>query len=189
MMDYVFTAALTLIQNRVFRNDVLRTLASLYASAASPDYFRMAQCYVFLKDSAPVADALARLVSTGQVGGPRTLYAWQAPAPAHYGPTPAPLSIVQTALAFQLAFELYDSATQEFLSQVRARLLEAASEETKETLTKVSTVLAGDITLALHVEFLSRTNHADRQILTNTKEAVGRDTLAHSATVIANALM
>ena len=116
------------------------------------------------------------------------------------------------ALAFQLAFDLFDSATQQFLGVVSAQLKaaaaagaapaaaegeaaapaaegEALSAEVKEILTKVQTILSGDLTLALTVEFLSRNNHADKLLMTNVKDAAGRNSITNNATVMANAMM
>jgi hypothetical protein len=117
------------------------------------------------------------------------------------------------ALAFQLAFDLFDSATQQFLGVVSAQIKaaaaagaapaaaaegeaaapaaegEALSAEVKEILTKVQTILSGDLTLALTVEFLSRNNHADKLLMTNVKDAAGRNSITNNATVMANAMM
>jgi hypothetical protein len=106
----------------------------------------------------------------------------------------------------------FDSATQQFLSSVSNGLNtsfgqatpavgDGAAEEApvasgddiepavKETLEKVLTILSGDLTLALSVEFLSRNNHADKLLMNNIKDTVGRNSITHNATVMANAMM
>lgn len=49
-------------------------------------------------------------------------------------------------------------------------------------------ILSGEISIDLQLQFLIRSNHADLQILRATKEAV-RVSICHTATVIANAFM
>lgn len=102
----------------------------------------------------------------------------------------------------------FDSATQQFLAVVSDGLKaasdpkapeEGAAEGTapveqleplaKEMVTKILTILSGDLTLALSVEFLSRNNHADKLLISNIKDSVGRNSITHNATVTANAMM
>ena len=57
------------------------------------------------------------------------------------------------------------------------------------TIEKVDKVLSGDLTLEFTVEFLSRNNHSDELLLSNIKDAAGRNSICHNATVICNSLM
>lgn len=141
-------------------------------------------------------------------------------------------------MAYQIAFDLYESATQQFLARITESLrlvapisslisnsksgsaaakpiepekmetdqssstvepTETKSELKKEDLSEddkmrqtrienLATILSGDTSIELDLQFLIRNNKADLLILKNTKEAV-RNSVCHNATVIANGLM
>lgn len=64
------------------------------------------------------------------------------------------------------------------------------SPEMKDKLSKLRDILCGKTPIALNLEFLYMHNKADLQILKNIKGAVdARVSVAHSATILANALM
>lgn len=86
---------MSLIQNRGFRNSVLRSLVGLYRGLATPDYVNMCQCLIFLEDPLSVAEILDKLVQ-GQEES--------------------------ELMAYQIAFDLYESATQQYLEQVLVAL-------------------------------------------------------------------
>ncbi|XP_064455516.1 26S proteasome non-ATPase regulatory subunit 1-like [Ornithodoros turicata] len=218
MLAYSSKVAMTLVPNRTFRDEVLRALVKLYKNLTTPDYVNMCQCLIFLDDAQSVADVLIRLVKgSGQES---------------------------TLMAYQIAFDLYESATQQFLTRVLQALkalapapkadkeeakpvaepekADASAEPTKQEgegavkkepqeqpvelsgappaqsstvgdehaaqVEKLSTILGGEITIGLHLQFLIRSNHTDLLILKQTKEAV-RNSVCHTATVIANSLM
>ncbi|XP_020291124.1 26S proteasome non-ATPase regulatory subunit 1 [Pseudomyrmex gracilis] len=221
MLSYAFQVAMSLIQNRGFRNTVLRCLVNLYRNLDTPDYVNMCQCLIFLDDPLAVAELLDRL-SKG--------------------------SNDCVLMAYQIAFDLYESATQQFLGRVMQALRatapipgalmvkpvikpatditvkatevsteSAANTETDETTTTttpdteektqrsveslnaeereqqervdaLSSILGGEVSIDLHLQFLIRSNHTDMLILKNTKDAI-RVSICHTATVIANAFM
>lgn len=214
MLAYAFQVTMSLIQNRSFRNTVLRCLVKLYRSLAVPDYVNMVQCLIFLEDPLAVAEILDKLTTSNDL---------------------------DVLMGYQIAFDLYESATQQFLGQVLQALRSTApipsklastykpqgteqsedkkesGEERKETdemetksddgvperdieslsasekthqenIEKLIQILSGEISIDLQLQFLIRSNHADLQILRATKEAV-RVSICHTATVIANAFM
>lgn len=118
-------------------------------------------------------------------------------------------------MAYQIAFDLYESATQQFLTRIIESLYLTAphlkpptpeddaqkdekmevdqnlNEEDKkrqDRMKKLVQILTGDISIELDLQFLIRNNHTDLLILKNTKEAV-RNSVCHNATVIANGFM
>lgn len=91
MLSYAFQVAMSLIQNRAFRNEVLRSLISLYRGLAIPDFVNMVQCLIFLEDPLSVAEILDKLIKDGDT---------------------------HVLMAYQIGFDLYESATQQFLGQV-----------------------------------------------------------------------
>lgn len=206
MLAYAFQITMSLIQNRGFRNTVLECLVNLYRNLGIPDYVNMVQCLIFLEQPLIVAELLDKLINTGDT---------------------------QVLMSYQIAFDLYESATQEFLGQVLQALKktapvpsalisnlkpqgvkDVAKDEKAETdvemveakpersidslndsekihqknLEKLASILSGEISIDLQLQFLIRSNHADLQILRATKESV-RVSICHTATVIANAFM
>lgn len=67
MLQYAFQVAMSLIQNRGFRNSVLRSLVALYRDLETPDYVNMCQCLIFLDDPLAVADVLEKLSKDSEV--------------------------------------------------------------------------------------------------------------------------
>eukprot|EP00976_Prorocentrum_cordatum_P080017 1183811-Prorocentrum_minimum.AAC.5 len=60
----------------------------------------------------------------------------------------------------------------------------------QERWTKLKSILCGEASIALHLQFLSSHNHSDLLILKGIKDAVEtRNSVCHSATILANALM
>lgn len=92
MLAYSLKVCLSLIMSRHFRNDVLRVLTKLYMGLKSPDYISVCQCYIFLDDHKSVADILEKLIKGDEESQLKAL---------------------------QIAFDLYESATQQFLQQVQ----------------------------------------------------------------------
>ncbi|XP_018318888.1 26S proteasome non-ATPase regulatory subunit 1 [Agrilus planipennis] len=203
MLSYAFQVAMSLIQNRGFRNTVLRSLVELYRNLAIPDYVNMCQCSIFLGDSDFVAEILAKLAKGDEES---------------------------QLMSYQIAFDMYESATQQFLGKVLQALrtsaplphllksktkiidpnieesenateisaetedkrtlqsLSDAEKEHQERVEKLHNILSGEVSIELHLQFLIRSNHSDLLILKQTKEAI-RVSICHTATVIANGFM
>ena len=58
----------------------------------------------------------------------------------------------------------------------------------KKRLERLVTILGGELSIELHLQFLIRNNKSDLLILKQTKDAI-RVSVCHTATVIANAFM
>ena len=101
MLSYAFKVVMTLIQNRSYRNELLRKLIDLYRDIdnQTPDYVQMVQCLIFLDDPNTVAGVLETL-SQGTTD--------------------------DALMAYQIAFDLYESATQQFLNNVLQALKKTA---------------------------------------------------------------
>lgn len=240
MLSYAFRVCMSLIENRQFRDEVLRILVCLYRNLEKPDYINMIQCLIFLDDAKSVANILDKLTKSGKSE--------------------------DSLLAYQIAFDLYESGTQQFLIRVIQSVKQSApvpalikintgaiqidqilskpesgedatsngteaeseakmdvdeSEATTEMggkkqrtdevesnlsaseqlealsvpekirqdrLAKLAVILHGETTIELQLQFLIRKNHVDPLILRHTKDSV-RNSICHSATVIANGLM
>jgi len=218
MLSYSLNICMSMIESLLFRNEVLRVLVKLYLNLATPDHIRVSQCLIFLDDPDSVADIIQKLLKSSES---------------------------QTLMSYQIAFDLYENASQQFLSRIRNALkvlaplplaepeqqgdaVEKKETEVKESekpmetddaevktekveaeppkpvktekdlsdsekvlqdrIVKMTDILSGDTTIKLHLEFLIRNNHADLLVLKNTKDIV-RNSICHTATVIANAFM
>ena len=170
LKTYILTVSLDLIQNAMFRNKVLRLLATLFLKQSPPDYYSASRCAVHLNDSEMASAIIRDLVSAGGDS---------------------------VSAALQICFDLDSTATQEFLHKVSSSL-EPKEQENGEgqtngdniSLAKVRSILAGDESGKLYVEFLYRNNKTDKLILTRLKESLeARVSIFHSGLTFANAFM
>ncbi|CAG8444505.1 8265_t:CDS:10 [Diversispora eburnea] len=183
-LAYVLEVSMTLVQNLDFRNKVLRLLVELYQNLDEPDYVSISQCFVHLNDPVLAAEMLQDLVNKDN---------------EYY-----------LLMAYQIAFDLEESATQEFLHKVVSGLpvvtfhherQDSEAMETDESeiqpvnpsdekYARIRGILSGEESIRLHLEFLYRNNHTDLLILKNTKNALeSRNSVYHSAVTFANAFM
>uniref|UniRef100_A0A452UQ56 26S proteasome non-ATPase regulatory subunit 1 n=1 Tax=Ursus maritimus TaxID=29073 RepID=A0A452UQ56_URSMA len=202
MLAYSLKLCMSLMQNKQFRNKVLRVLVKIYMNLEKPDFINVCQCLIFLDDPQAVSDILEKLVKEDNL-----------------------------LMAYQICFDLYESASQQFLSSVIQNLRtvgtpiasvpgstntgtvpgsekdsesmeteektgsvlvgktpEVQSPEPKDQTLKMIKILSGEMAIELHLQFLIRNNNTDLMILKNTKDAV-RNSVCHTATVIANSFM
>ncbi|KAJ7421242.1 26S proteasome non-ATPase regulatory subunit 1 [Pitangus sulphuratus] len=202
MLAYSLKLCMSLMQNKQFRNKVLRVLVKIYMNLEKPDFINVCQCLIFLDDPQAVSDILEKLVKDDNL-----------------------------LMAYQICFDLYESASQQFLSSVIQNLrtvgtpiasvpgstntgtvpgsekdgdaMEAEEKpgstcaagksaeinpEPKDQISKMIKILSGEMAIELHLQFLIRNNNTDLMILKNTKDAV-RNSVCHTATVIANSFM
>merc|ERR1739846_235765 len=91
MLSYAFRVVMNFQQSRSFRGELLRNLIKLYKKSTKPDYVQMVQNLIFLDDPEEVASILESL-SQG--------------------------TTEDVLMAYQIAFDLYESATQQFVNKV-----------------------------------------------------------------------
>ncbi|KAI4111579.1 MAG: hypothetical protein LQ339_000450 [Xanthoria mediterranea] len=106
LIEYVLEICMTVVQERGLRNELLRLVLDLLNDIPSPDYFSIAKCIVYLNEHTMASDMLVQLVKKGD-------------------PT-------STAISYQIAFDLYDNSTQEFLKKVREELPAMPEAETAQ---------------------------------------------------------
>ncbi|KPV74060.1 uncharacterized protein RHOBADRAFT_49993 [Rhodotorula graminis WP1] len=187
-------------QSKSYKSEILQLLIKLFESLPSPDYFSITQCFVYLNDPSLASSLLSSLLKLD---------------------TPSDTPDDDAVLtAYQIAFDLAETATQEFLQFVRAALAPAdaveapapapsggeggdataaaaapaAQQEVKpkegaELLReRVVTILSGEESIKLYLEFLYRNNKADLLILKSTLDALEpRNSIYHSAVSFMNA--
>ncbi|RAH82770.1 26S proteasome regulatory complex, non-ATPase subcomplex, Rpn2/Psmd1 subunit [Aspergillus japonicus CBS 114.51] len=201
LMEYVLDICMGIVQERGFRNDILKLILDLLNEIPAPDYFSIAKCVVYLNEHSMASAILRQLVDKGDA---RSL-----------------------AVAYQISFDLYDNGTQEFLQRVRSEIAEPlqaseeseskAEEEPKESdplldsqsrsigenneQTKISSetraayknvlaIIDGRKTIQLNLEFLYRNNKADIAILNKVRDSLeARNSIFHTAVTLSNAFM
>lgn len=203
LLSYVLEAVMGVVQTLDVRNQVLHLLVKLFKSLPSPDNFSIAQCYVYLNAPQLASELLHDLVQKAHT---------DASASSSANTENDPLLV-----AYQVAFDLAESATQEFLENVRTKLLETttgkeqpaktgdngdvdmagtgSSDEPQQStadscITRIRSILLGEESIQLYLDFLQRSNHADLTILKATKDALdARSSVYHNAMTFANAYM
>uniref|UniRef100_A0A0N4ZZ09 26S proteasome non-ATPase regulatory subunit 1 n=1 Tax=Parastrongyloides trichosuri TaxID=131310 RepID=A0A0N4ZZ09_PARTI len=156
-----------------FRGQVLDLLFNMFSTMAEPDFSSMCQCLLKLEKPSAVADILSRLCKTDD----------------------------GTLLSYQIGFDLYENASQQFIHSIVKALTEETCNIgndgkvscTKQTipedkLMKLLAILKGTETIKHHMQFLIKNNHTDMLILKHMKESVRASTI-HNAVVMANGIM
>lgn len=200
LLTYVLESTVGVVPSIEVRNQILHLLIKLFQRLPNPDHFSIGQCYVYLNSPNLASDLLFNLIQQAHK-----------PSSSSQANTPHDPLLV----AYQLAFDLAESATQEFLENVRRDLSSkssAASSDVKTEVTdadadmdgssgseattvqscvdRVRSILQGEESIQLYLEFLKRSNKADLPILKATKEALdARSSIYHSALSFANAFM
>ncbi|BGP00453.1 26S proteasome regulatory subunit RPN2 [Rhodotorula toruloides] len=171
--------------SRSYKSEILQLLIKLFESLPSPDYFSITQCFVFLNDPSLASSLLAKLLNLDSSEPPKD-------------------DAVLTA--YQIAFDLAETASQEFLQVVRTSVAGSKPEavegaegapaaeeaEPKEGAElhreRLATILSGEESIKLYLEFLYRNNKADLLILKDTLSALEpRNSIYHSAISLMNA--
>ena len=92
LLQYLLDVCMNIVQERSFRNALLQVLLDLFRGLSSPDRFNIAKCIVYLNEPELAVTMLNDLVIEGQ-----------------------PVSL---ATAYQIAFDMYDNSSQEFLAKI-----------------------------------------------------------------------
>ncbi|KAL2013289.1 hypothetical protein VTN00DRAFT_814 [Thermoascus crustaceus] len=205
LMEYVLDICMSVVQERAFRNEILKLILELLSQIPSPDYFAIAKCVVYLNEHSMATAILRQLVEKGD---PRSL-----------------------AVAYQISFDLYDNSTQEFLKKVRQEIADLipessgssssqdgqeeakestpllqeqsatkslgangdkakVTEEGRKALNAIRDILDGIKSIQLNLEFLYRSNKADVSILNKVRDSLeARNSIFHTAVTLSNAFM
>lgn len=105
LMEYALSICMDIVQERGLRTEILGLILELLNDIPNPDYFAIAKCAVYLDSNDEVSRMLRQLVEKDDSNS--------------------------TANAYQIAFDLYDNGTQEFLSKVIAALPELDTPDKK----------------------------------------------------------
>ncbi|KAI9894905.1 MAG: proteasome regulatory particle base subunit [Vezdaea aestivalis] len=103
LLEYVLRICMTLVPEMTLRNDILKLILDLLNEIPAPDYFAIAKCVVYLDLHSMASQLLKTLVEKEDSKS--------------------------MAIAYQIAFDLYDNSSQEFLSKVRKEIPQTDEEE------------------------------------------------------------
>jgi len=169
-----------------FFSQVLNLLIKLFSSVPSRDYFAITQCFVYLNDPSLASSLISELLNLSSSSTDKS----------------AEPEEEKVLTAYQIAFDLAETATQEFLQVVRSSLSPAAAPSSEPIETegessnavveggaekkdeapsshreRIIAILSGEESIKLYLEFLYRNNHADLLILKNTMVSEHRSSL------------
>jgi 26S proteasome regulatory subunit N2 len=92
LMEYILGICMDIVQERSLRTEILHLILELLNEIPNPDYFAIARCVVYLDSDEQASKMLRTLVENDDRNS--------------------------VAIAYQIAFDLYDNGTQEFLGKV-----------------------------------------------------------------------
>ncbi|OSX67352.1 hypothetical protein POSPLADRAFT_1042584 [Postia placenta MAD-698-R-SB12] len=163
LLSYTMDAVLDTGFPLVYRDQVLRFLLPLFPPPTS-------------ETKSPHVHSITRLLVTLS-------------APELTIPLLTSLVPKDSLLAYQIAFDLVEGGSQDYLEAIRKDLPEGQSE-TKAIYDKLRRILLGQESIKLYLEFLKRNNKVDMLILKNTKDSLEpRSSIYHVALSLQNAFM
>ncbi|KAJ2597467.1 proteasome regulatory particle base subunit [Coemansia sp. RSA 1804] len=172
LLEYVQKDCVALINSIHVQAQVQELLVKVHLQFDTPDYEAVCLCLSKLNNPQKTAEILQLLIQDDTNDS-------------------------KILSAYQIAFDLEANATQEFtravISEISPNSESAADSDDVNDATPISrikSILSGNETLKLHLEFLFRNNKTDMKILDRTCKVLdSRLSLAHNAVTFANAFM
>lgn len=162
LINYVLDCSINIVNVREFRNNVLRTLVPLIKGLDSPDYFAISKIIVQLNEATIAIDLFNDLLENTKNEN-------------------------NVMVAYQVAFDLVASASQELLEKVHSSFVKTKESE---EFTKLTKILSGIPTCDYNLTFLKKHNNTDINILNKTKSLMdGRSSIFHNAVTFENAFL
>nr|CAH67136.1 B0402A04.3 [Oryza sativa] len=211
-LSYCINLSHQYVNHREYRFEVLRCLVKIYQTLPHPDYLSICQCLMFLGEPETVANILDKLLSGSKDDA---LLAYQIAFDLVENENQAFLLNVRNRLASQTPESNPDSGSAlpddqaanvgtgstEPAGDVQMRDDTATPNGSSHTvdpnevaradrLAKIKGILSGETSIQLTLQFLYSHNRSDLLILKTIKQAVEmRNSVCHSATICANAIM
>lgn len=211
ILSYCINVSHSFVNLREYRREVLRLLVQVYQKLPSPDYLSICQCLMFLDEPEAVASILERLLRSENKDDALLAFqiAFDLVENEHQAfllnvrdrlPTPKTLTSgqVQPGSAEPDSAQNESSTAPEDVqmtegsSASNVNLPETDPNEVTyaERLTKIKGILSGETSIQLTLQFLYSHNKSDLLILKTIKQSVEmRNSVCHSATIYANAIM
>ncbi|KAK9329312.1 armadillo-type protein [Lipomyces starkeyi] len=160
LINYVFEASMALVANKRWRDEVLLRMVELVERLHNPDYFTVAKILVHLNAADKAGQNILDLLTEN--------------------------TETSLLIAYQIAFDLVSSTSQEFLAKVVQMVEGSSTPGTSQALK----ILSGVPTLDVELTFLYDNNKTDLLILNKTKETLeARNSIFHNAVTFENAFL
>ncbi|KAA3485510.1 26S proteasome non-ATPase regulatory subunit 1-like protein A-like [Gossypium australe] len=211
ILAYCTHVSHSFVYRREYRREVLRLLVKVYQKLPSPDYLSTSQCLMFLDEPEGVANILEKLLRSENKEDALLAFqvAFDLVENEHQAfllnvrdrlsaPKSLPSEPVQPGSTNPSPAENENSTASEDVqmtdgsSAITTNVHEADPEEVTyaERLMKVKGILSGETSIQLTLQFLYSHNKSDLLILKTIKQSVEmRNSVCHSATIYANAIM
>lgn len=166
LINYSLNIATSIVANTEFRSKILNSLVSIIINLKNPDFFTVSKIIVNLNDHNLALHLFTNLLKTDDTNN--------------------------RLIAYQVAFDLVNSASQELLDKTIANLesSNSSSSSPSPATSKIIKILSGVPTCDFDITFLHKNNNTDIQILDKSKEALdGRNSIFHSAITFENAFL
>ncbi|KAL8484628.1 hypothetical protein ACS0TY_027070 [Phlomoides rotata] len=210
-INYCIDVSHSFVNRREYRREVLRLLVKVYQQLPSPDYLSICQRLMFLDEPESVATILEKLLRSENVDD--ALLAFQIafdlvenehqafllkvrdqlPSPKSQPSEPAQSSestqpdSAQSGNVVASDDVPMNEGTQ---SDKNENIIDPREAIYAERLTKIKGILYGETSIQLTLQFLYSHNKSDLLILKTIKQSVEmRNSVCHSATIYANAIM
>ncbi|ESR34135.1 hypothetical protein CICLE_v10004239mg [Citrus x clementina] len=209
-LSYCINVSHSFVNRREYRREVLRLLVKVYQKLPSPDYLSICQCLMFLDEPEGVVSILEKLLRSENKDDALLAFqiAFDLVENEHQAfllnvrdhlpvPKTQPLQTVQPGSNDPPSAQ-NDSSTAEDVQMnegTPASNVNVQDEDPKEViyaerLNKIKGILSGETSIQLTLQFLYSHNKSDLLILKTIKQSVEmRNSVCHSATIYANAIM
>ncbi|KAM3708511.1 hypothetical protein ACJW31_02G102100 [Castanea mollissima] len=210
-LSYCINVSHSFVNLREYRHEVLRLLVQVYQKLPSPDYLSICQCLMFLDEPEGVASILEKLLRSESKD--EALLAFQIAfdlvenehqaflikvrdflsTPKTQSSEPVqPASVEPESAQNESSTTPEDVQMTDRNSASNLNVHETDPNEVMyaERLTKIKGILSGETSIQLTLQFLYSHNKSDLLILKTIKQSVEmRNSVCHSATIYANAIM
>jgi len=164
LINYTLNIATSIIANTGFRSKILNSLVSIIINLKNPDFFTVSKIIVNLNDHNLALHLFTNLLKTEDSNN--------------------------RLIAYQVAFDLVNSASQELLDKTISTLEASNTSSQSPATSKIIKILSGIPTCDFDITFLHKNNNTDLQILNKAKDSLdGRNSIFHSAITFENAFL
>nr|DAD23931.1 TPA_asm: hypothetical protein HUJ06_025394 [Nelumbo nucifera] len=218
-LSYCINISHSFINRREYRHEVLRLLVEIYQKLPSPDYLSICQCLMFLDEPEGVASILEKLLRSANKDEALLAFqiAFDLVENEHQAfllnvrdrlslPKSQPSDAVQHGSSgtdsaqngsavvgnenLTTASEDVNMTDETHAPNGNAREIDSTEVTYAERLAKIKGILSGETSIQLTLQFLYSHNKSDLLILKTIKQSVEmRNSVCHSATIYANAIM
>ncbi|KAI5069483.1 hypothetical protein GOP47_0015784 [Adiantum capillus-veneris] len=218
MLTYCMSISQTFVNQRKYRHEVLKILVKIYQSLPSPDYLSISQCLMFLDDPGTVASMLEILLKGDKDANllgyqvafdlyenerqpfllkvrdhlpeARVLTPLEVPEGATNSSQDPENVMEHTPASMEIAEDGNQPSEVQTVGHHGNAVDNEEARKYAEKLAKLKKILTGETPIHLTLQFLYGHNRSDILILKTIKQSVElRNSVCHSATIYANALM